>query len=138
MRLSAPALRHQAFMLASRFIRTAIAFFVLGVGLGIYMGAAQDFRFVHVHAHINLLGWVALGLVGLLHAQFPALQQHWLARAHYWLHTLGLLVFMGSFALGQLLNTKLVAGISMGAGTLAAGVLLLAVHVFRNLDNAKA
>ena len=37
--------------------RTAIAFFVLGVGLGMYMGMNQDFRLMHVHAHVNLLGW---------------------------------------------------------------------------------
>jgi hypothetical protein len=123
-------------MLAHRCIRTAIVFFVLGVGLGLYMGAAQDFRFIHVHAHLNLLGWVALGLVGLLYAQFPALQQHWLARAHYWLHTLGLLLFMGSFGLGTLLGTKLVLGIAVGASTLGLGVLLLAALVFLRLDAA--
>jgi cbb3-type cytochrome oxidase subunit 1 len=125
-------------MLARRLIRTAIAFFVLGVVLGVYMGAAQDFRFIHVHAHINLLGWVALGLVGLLYAQFPALQRHWMAGAHYWLHTVGLIVFMGSFALGNLLNTKFVPVIAIGATSVALGVLLLAVNVFRGLEAAAA
>lgn len=123
-------------MLALRIIRTAVVFFVVGVALGVYMGAAQDFRFIHVHAHLNLLGWVALALVGLLYAQFPRLQQHWLAQAHFWLHTVGLLVFMGSFALGTLLEAKLVQGIAVGAIALAVGVLLLAVNVFRGLNDA--
>jgi hypothetical protein len=123
-------------MLARRFIRTAVALFVMGVGLGVYMGAAQDFRFIHVHAHINLLGWVSLGLVGLLYAQFPALQRHWLANAHYWLHTVGLIVFMGSFALGPFVGTKLTTGIAVGATSVALGVLLLAINVFRGLDAA--
>jgi hypothetical protein len=125
-------------MLAHRLIRTAIVFFVLGVGLGVYMGAAQDFRFIHVHAHVNLLGWVALGLVGLLYAQFPALQRHWMAAAHYWLHTVGLVVFMGSFALGSITGTKPAAAVALGACALTLGVLLLAIHVLRSLDRAAA
>lgn len=120
-------------MLAHRLIRTAIVFFVLGVGLGAYMGAAQDFRFLHVHAHVNLLGWVALALVGLLYAQFPVLQRHWMASAHYWLHTVGLVVFMGSYALGNITGAKPVAAIALGAAAVALSVLLLAIHVLRGL-----
>jgi hypothetical protein len=65
--------------LSKRLIHTAAAFFVVGA----YMGAKQDFRFVHVHAHINLLGGVALGLIGLIYRVHPHLQKGWLAHSHY-------------------------------------------------------
>jgi hypothetical protein len=45
---------------------------VIGVSLGIYMGLAHDFTLAPVHAHINLLGWVSLFIMGLYykaHAQ---------------------------------------------------------------------
>jgi cbb3-type cytochrome oxidase subunit 1 len=60
-------------MLSNRLLHTAVAFFVVGVALGTGMGATQDFRLIHVHGHVNLLGWVALGLIGLLYAAHPRL-----------------------------------------------------------------
>lgn len=40
-------------MLSNRLILTAVAFFVIGVSLGMYMGMNQDFRLTHVHAHVK-------------------------------------------------------------------------------------
>jgi cbb3-type cytochrome oxidase subunit 1 len=119
--------------LATRLIHTAVAFFVVGVALGTAMGATQDFRFVHVHAHINLLGWVALALIGLIYRLHPHLQQGWLAQAHYWLHTIGLIVFMGSFAWGLFAGVKPVPFIATGATMVSLAVLLFAANVFTRL-----
>jgi hypothetical protein len=124
--------------LATRLIHTAVAFFVVGIALGTYMGAAQDFRFVHVHAHLNLLGWVALGMIGLIYRLHPHLQKGWLAHAHYWLHTVGLVVFMGAFAWGVAVNAKPVPFIATGATMVALAVLLFAVNVFTRLRNTAA
>lgn len=120
-------------MLSIRLIHTAVLFFVVGVALGMYMGIAQDFRFAHVHAHLNLLGWVALGLVGLLYHAQPLLARGVLAHAHYWLHTVGLVVFMSGHAFAMVSGTKPVAVIGGGATMVAAGVVLLAVNVFTRL-----
>lgn len=125
-------------MLSLRLLKTAVAFFLLGVALGIYMGAAQDFRFVHVHVHINLLGWVALGLAGLIYSVYPGLQRGWLAHSHYWLHTLGLLVFMGGFAWGNVTGAKAVLPVALGASAVGLGVLLFAVNFFSRLNAAAA
>ncbi len=125
-------------MLSHRLIHTAVAFFVAGVALGTYMGANQDFRFIHVHAHINLLGWVALGLAGLLYSLHPHLQRGWMAQAHYWLHTLGLVLFMGSYAWGMVSGNKPVPFIAAGASMVSLGVLLFALNVFTRLRAAGA
>jgi hypothetical protein len=124
-------------LLSNRLIHTAVAFFVAGVALGVYMGANQDFRFIHVHAHLNLLGWVALGLAGLLYAVHPHLQRGWMAYGHYWLHTLGLVVFMGSFAWGSANGSKPVVFVATGASMVALGVLLFALNVFTRLGAAR-
>jgi hypothetical protein len=120
-------------MLSTRLIHTAVAFFVTGVALGTGMGATQDFRLMHVHAHINLLGWVALGLIGLLYSVHPRLSRGWLAHAHYWLHTLGLVLFMGAFAWGVLNGHKPAAPVAVGASMVSLGVLLFAINVFTRL-----
>jgi hypothetical protein len=123
-------------MLSNRLIHTAVAFFVIGVALGTYMGAAQDFRLVHVHAHLNLLGWVALALIGLIYRLHPHLQQGWLAHAHYWLHTVGLIVFMGAFAWGVATEAKPVPFIAAGATMVSLAVLLFAANVFTRLRSS--
>lgn len=38
---------------------------LVGMGLGLAMGVAQDFTLTPVHAHINLLGFVSMMLFGL-------------------------------------------------------------------------
>jgi hypothetical protein len=38
---------------------------VVGMCLGFYMGINQDFTLAPVHAHLNLLGWVSLFLLGI-------------------------------------------------------------------------
>jgi hypothetical protein len=125
-------------VLSSRLIHTAVAFFVIGVALGTYMGAQQDFRFVHVHAHLNLLGWVALAVIGLIYRLHPHLQQGWLAHAHYWLHTVGLVVFMGAFAWGVATDAKPVPLIAAGATMVSLAVLLFAINVFTRLRHGAA
>lgn len=120
-------------MLSNRLIHTALVFFVAGVSLGMYMGITKDFRFTHVHAHLNLLGWVALGLIGLVYHAHPGLQRGWLAHGHYWLHTLGLLLFMGGFAWGSATGRFQFVPVAMGASMVAAGVVLLALNVFTRL-----
>jgi len=77
-------------MLSRRLLQIAVAYWVVGVGWGIYMGATADFTDVPVHAHLNLLGWVSLGLCGLIYAKAPHLEAGLLAKAHFWLHNLGL------------------------------------------------
>ena len=77
-------------MLSRRLLQIAVVYWVLGVRFGIYMGATQNFTDVPVHAHLNLLGWVSLGLCGLIYAKAPHLEKSFLAKAHFWLHNLGL------------------------------------------------
>ena len=48
----------------SLFFRTAILLAIAGILLGIFMGINQDFRLAHMHAHLNLLGWVSFFIFG--------------------------------------------------------------------------
>ena len=55
--------------------RVSRAFFTLavlcgltGMMLGMHMGATQDFTMHAAHAHINLVGWASLALMGIYYA----------------------------------------------------------------------
>ena len=79
---------------ASLFFRTAILIGIGGVVLGIFMGINQDFRLAHMHAHLNLLGWVSLFLFGGFYHVVPSAAAGALAKVHYFLQVIGLAIFM--------------------------------------------
>jgi cbb3-type cytochrome oxidase subunit 1 len=54
------------------FILLSVLCLIFGIVMGIVMGAAHDFQFTPVHAHLNLLGWVSLALFGLIYKAYPA------------------------------------------------------------------
>jgi hypothetical protein len=61
------------------FLATAALCLVVGVAMGIAMGIAHDFHLAPVHAHLNLLGWTSLALMGLTYRAYPALEANRLA-----------------------------------------------------------
>jgi hypothetical protein len=114
------------------YLKTAVVWFNLAVGLGIYTGATQDFRLVHVHVHLNLLGWVSLGIIGLTWASFPRLSTRALGRLQFGLHNLGLTIFMGGITFAQLTGNKPIAAIALGSLMVAASVVLFGYQVLRH------
>ena len=116
-----------------RLLQQAVAYFVIGIGFGLYMAASENHGQIPVHAHVNLLGWASMAICGIVYEVFPRLKQHWLAPAHFWLHSLGLPVSMvGLFMLmrGQM-SMGPVAGI--GGVVVAVGVLCFAINVLFRL-----
>lgn len=83
---------------AQRWIYAAIIYFCLAVTLGVYMGASHDHSLFPVHAHVNLLGWVSLTLIGVIYHFFPQAGASRLATVQFWVHNLVLVVMMGTLA----------------------------------------
>lgn len=65
---------------------------IVGLGLGIGMGIAHDFQLAPVHAHLNLVGFVALAIFGLTYKSYPVLAASRLAIVHLGLSALGAVV----------------------------------------------
>jgi hypothetical protein len=106
-------------------VRLALVYFLLAVSLGVAMAATHDFRLRGVHAHLNLLGWVSMGLTGWIYDRFPAAAASRAARVHFWLYQLALPVMMAGLA-GLLLGHAAAEPV-VAAGSVA---MMLAVAVF--------
>jgi hypothetical protein len=65
------------------FLLLATVLLICGAGLGIFMGAREDFQLVPIHAHLNLAGWASLALFGLTYRAWPELAATKLARYHF-------------------------------------------------------
>ena len=84
--------------LSMRFLLTAALWGIIGMLLGIIMGAKQDFSMSPVHAHINLLGWVSLAIYGIVYRLYPVMAEGRLAGSQFYLANLGLLIMAPSLA----------------------------------------
>ena len=91
------------------FLLLAGACLIIGVCLGIYMGASEDLQLVAVHTHINLVGWASLALFGVIYRLYPELAASRLARAQFWLSAPSALVFPVGIYLAQRYHMHTVA-----------------------------
>jgi hypothetical protein len=114
-------------------LRISVLYLLVGVTLGICMGAAQNFTLRPVHAHVNLLGWATCGLAGLIYSVYPAAARNKLAKLHFWCLNLALPIMMAS--LSALLLGHMAAGLPLVVSELlaAAGIVAFAANIFFNL-----
>jgi hypothetical protein len=113
------------------FFRTAILLAIAGILLGIFMGVNQDFRLAHMHAHLNLLGWVSFFIFGGYYALAPQAAEGVLPKLHYGFCLIGLLVFMSGLVGIGLGNDLALAPLAAVGSLLLAGFLVFAVIIFR-------
>lgn len=115
------------------FLKIAVVYLFIGALLGLGMGITQKFALVPVHAHLLLLGWASLALAGLVYHLYPAAATTRLARIHFWLHNLGLPVFM--VALGVLLTgtESAIPIVAAAASVVLVGLAIFAVNVLINV-----
>lgn len=125
-------------MLASNLLRVSVVLIVIGMMLGIAMGIAQDFRLAPAHAHLNLVGYVALFLAGLYYQAVPQAAASRLATAHAWIAVIGALVFPLGISAVLLGGPSYEVCAIIGALIALAGMVLFAIIVFRNGAPARA
>ena len=83
--------RARRISVARVFVRFAVLYALIGMGMGIYMGIAEDFTLRPAHAHINLLGWASTMLFALTYRAVPAMAESRLAIWHLAITTFGII-----------------------------------------------
>jgi len=81
--------------------RVSLAFFLTGAVLGllgmvwgVYMGGSQDFSPRDAHAHLNLLGWATLSLMGTFYALAGTARPKLLSWINFVLSSVGVALFV--------------------------------------------
>jgi len=116
-------------------LKLAVLYLVLGISVGIGMGASQNFTLRPVHAHINLLGWTTMALAGLIYSVFPQAGASRLARVHFWLLNLALPVMMVALSLLLFGMTAIAPVLAISEIIGAVAIVVFAVNLFVNLKN---
>lgn len=115
------------------FLIAGSGFLVVGLAVGMYMGASGDHRLGASHAHLNLVGFVLSAVFGLVYKAYPAMTAgHW-ATLHFWLHLLGalllnLMLFLllaGLITEAAMVPIAPIAELMVGAGVIVFATLVL-------------
>jgi hypothetical protein len=121
---------------ATTWFKLSVVYLLVGVSLGIAMGASGSFTLRPVHAHINLLGFTVMTLAGLIYSVYPAAGASRLAAIHFWLHNISLPVMMGSLAALLLGNASVVPVLGVSEVLALVGVIAFVANVFINVKPA--
>jgi hypothetical protein len=105
------------------FLLLATVLLICGAGLGIKMGASEDFTLTPVHAHLNLAGWASLALFGLTYRAYPEMAERRLALWHFIVSGTGAVLLPIGIGLAVLKNQP-------GLAILASILWLLGVLLF--------
>jgi hypothetical protein len=120
------------------FFTTGALFVLAGVGLGIWMGMHENFTLAPVHAHINLIGWASMGVIGAFFAVAGENAPRKLGWAVYGLQTLGLLIMVPMLAKLLLGDKSVVPFLGASEIMVALALLLFLVCVVMTWSRSKS
>ncbi len=115
------------------YFATGAVFVLIGMAWGIHMSITQDFAMAPAHAHLNLIGFVIMSIFGTYYALVPAAAAKALAKIHYALTVLTVVVMIPGVYLAINQQGETLAKI----GSLLA-VLTMLVFLFTVLRNKSA
>jgi hypothetical protein len=117
--------------------RVSFAFFAFaalsglaGAIWGAYMGETQDQSTYLGHVHLNLIGWLGMGIMGTFYALAPGRVPGWLAWSNFTLEALG--TILSALALTEIFglgNQKFVPVVITGAMCTIFGMAAFVVAV---------
>jgi hypothetical protein len=117
-------------------LKLAVMYLMIGIALGIAMGASENLTLRSVHAHVNLLGWATMALAGLIYSVFPQAGMSRLAKIHFWLHNISLPVMLVALSFLMLGNKQAVPALGAAEIVAALGIVTFAANIFINLKKA--
>jgi hypothetical protein len=98
-----------------------------GMIWGTIMGATGDFLLAPAHAHLNLVGWASLALMGIFHALRGAPGK--LAWVNFFLSTAGVAIMIPSLAVYLAGDKGAHVGVAIGSVVAVLGMLTFLVAV---------
>jgi hypothetical protein len=111
------------------FFGAAVIYALAGIALGMTMGATNDHTLMPVHAHINLLGWVSLALMGGFYGLAGAQTPGKLAWLSFVLVNVGNLVSLPLLAKLLLGDQSVVPMMAGGEAVIMLGMLIFGASI---------
>lgn len=117
-------------------------YFILGIGVGMFMSASLQLQWAAGHAHVNLVGWVSMGIFGAIYSIYPEAGNNTLGKWHFWLYQLGAPILLISMFLIQMLDVFSLGFVHiltfLGGAMVSLGVILFIINCFINVQHKNA
>ncbi len=123
--------------MGSRWIKLAIIYLVVGIAVGLFMSATLQLKWGSAHAHVNLVGFATTAIFGVIYTVYPGAAKSAMGQAHFWLHNIGVPIFLVSTFLVQVQGMLDTAHIFtyLGGGAFGLGVLVFIANAFKNIND---
>lgn len=116
--------------LAIAFFGSAVIYALMGMGLGMYMAVSQDHLLVPVHAHVNLLGWASLAIMGAFYGLAGDQAAGRLGWINLAVSNLGNLISLPLLIMLLNGNTSVLPVLGAGEALMILGMVLFAISIF--------
>jgi hypothetical protein len=119
------------------FFAFGVVAMLVGMSLGMHMGASGDFTLMPVHAHLNLLGFVVMAVYGTFYALVKSFSEK-LAWINFGFSAAGVLVMTPFLAL--MLSSgdeSLEPFVAIGGALAMIGLITFGVSVFKEVTRAR-
>ena len=116
--------------IAFYFFLAGVICVTLGMFWGIQMSASHNHALSGAHAHLNLVGWVTLGLFGVYYHLTPQAADTMLAKVHLAVAVAGVVTMVPGIALAIQNQGEILA--ILGSVLTALSMLIFLYTVFRN------
>ncbi len=112
------------------FLITASIYAAIGMAWGISMSASGDHSLSPAHSHLNLIGWVTMALFGTYYHLVPKAAETMLAKIHFGVATLGLLIIVPGIVMALRETGEILA--KTGSALTMISMLIFVFTVWRN------
>jgi len=111
--------------------RSAVCLGIIGMSAGIVMAVSNNHAPMPAHAHLNLLGWVSMFLMGAFYRLHPTLDHSRLALTQVLAWLIGTIILASGVALIYTGRPEMEPVAAVGSLIVLAAMFLFAYLVFR-------
>lgn len=122
--------------IAFYFFAFAVLCVTVGMFWGIRMSASGNHALASAHAHLNLVGWVSMGLFGVYYRLTPSAAAAGLAKVHFVVAALGVMIMIPGIVLAITQRGEMLA--VAGSFLTLASMLIFGLTVLRHGFGARA
>ena len=124
--------------LSNWYFRIGMLWLLAGIGLGIFMAASHDHALFPAHAHMNLLGWVTMGIFAFFYRLWPAAAATKLARIQFWIYVPAHFVQMASLIVLLRGNAAIEPLVAVASIAVAIAVIMFVVNAWKHTASPAA
>lgn len=126
--------------MGAKWIKIAALYFIIGIGFGLFMLYTIQLQWGATHAHINVVGWLSTGLIGVIYSVYPKAGNSQLGKLQFWLYQIGLPFLLIGMMMIYLDVPPIVLEIFVSGGGVAflISVVLFIINLFQNVHASES